>query len=267
MFFRLVILSTSASMPYTVQQLASLSGVSIRTLHYYDKIALLKPKRLPTNGYRQYGEKDLLVLQQILFFRELDFSLQEIKSILSAPSFDLKIALQDQKKLIALKRKRLADLISTIDKTISKLNQKTFMSDNELYSTFSHAEADQYAEEAKARWGNTKAYKRSQAREKKMSKADWEALKKKGDDLMKQIVNNMFRGPKSAEVQLLIAQHYHNLNDFYTPNLAIYRGLANLYIEDERFMATYEKYAQGLAQFMHGAMCFYCDTQSKKAKN
>ena len=141
------------------------------------------------------------------------------------------------------------------------------MHDNELYSTFSNVEADQYADEARARWGHTRAYKQSQARVRKMSKAEWDAIKKKGDDLMRKIVSTMSKRPESSEVQLLIAQPYQNLNDFYTPNLEMYQGLANLYFEDERFTATFENYAKGLARFMHDAMCYYCETQSQNIKN
>ncbi|OGH92572.1 MAG: hypothetical protein A2534_00695 [Candidatus Magasanikbacteria bacterium RIFOXYD2_FULL_39_9] len=127
-------------MSYSVQQLANLAKVSVRTLHYYDQVGLLSPARTQGNGYRHYEEPELLRLQQILFFRELDFSIEKIKRILSSPRFDMKTALNDQRGLIQLKRNRLDGLINTIDKTIKKINKETTMQDEELYGNFSKEE-------------------------------------------------------------------------------------------------------------------------------
>src|SRR4051812_19728200 len=100
---------------YTVKQLSDLASISVRTLHFYDEIGLLKPSRVEGNGYRSYGEKEALKLQQILFFRELEFPLEEIKKILSSPKYDEKAALKEQRGLLELKRKRLNGLLKTID--------------------------------------------------------------------------------------------------------------------------------------------------------
>lgn len=135
-------------MNYSVQKLAKLASVSVRTLHYYDEIGLLKPVRLK-NGYRQYGENELLRLQQILFFRELDFPLEEIQRIMNSRYFDMSVALHDQRKLLELKKKRLNGLIKTIDKTLTKINLQNNMDDQELYGSFTKDEMDQYAAEAK----------------------------------------------------------------------------------------------------------------------
>ncbi len=105
-------------MSYSIHQLATLAGVSVRTLHYYDEVGLLTPTRLKRNDYRQYEEAELLRLQQIMFFRELDFPLEQIKKILASPNFDMRRALQEQRHLIKIKRHRLDRLIATIDKTI-----------------------------------------------------------------------------------------------------------------------------------------------------
>jgi DNA-binding transcriptional MerR regulator len=111
------------SMPYSVNQLAELAGVTVRTLHHYDAVGLLRPARGTRNGYRQYGNAELLRLQQILFFREIDLPLEEIKGILDRPGFDLAHALRDHRELIARKRKRLDSLLTTIDQTIAKLTK------------------------------------------------------------------------------------------------------------------------------------------------
>lgn len=248
-------------MKYTVNKLARLSGISVRTLHYYDELNLLKPARIEQNGYRIYEESDLLKLQQILFFKELDFPLLEIKKILENPHFDTNKALHDQRRLIEIKKARLTHLIKTIDKTINTLRKKTTMSDKELYSGLSKEEQKKYEQEAKERWGNTDAYKQSVERVNKMSKKEMAKIQEGSHKLLLNIVMNMNKGADSGEIQSLIDTHYNNLRSFYEPNPEIYRGLASMYVDDPRFTAYYEKYASGLAKFMHDAMNIYCDAQ------
>lgn len=253
-------------MSYTVQKLATIAGISVRALHYYDQVGLLKPSRVENNGYRYYGAKELLKLQQILFLRELDFTLDEIKRILSSPSFDMRAALHDQKKLIELKKNRLSRLVKTIDKTIKKINKEITMNDKELYGNFSKEEMEKYAEEARQKWGNTDAFKQSQERVRKMGKNGLNKVLEASNKLTVEIAEAMKSGldPKSEGVQKLIAKHYDDLRAFYEPNLEIYRGLANVYVVDERFKANYENVANGLAQFMHDAMTTYCNEQESK---
>ncbi len=250
-------------MAYTVNQLAKIAGVSVRTLHHYDAIGLLRPGRGEKNGYRRYGEEDLLRLQQILFFRELEFPLAEIRRILAAPGFDMRAALRDQRALIALKKRRLDGLMRTIDKTLRKIERKTPMHDEELYGDFSKEEMDAYAKEAKERWGHTEAYRQSAERVKKLGKDDWKRIKDDGERLMKEIAARRTEDPASPAVQALIARHYDALRTFYEPNVEMYRGLADMYVADPRFAAYYEKYAPGLATFMRDAMHAFCDARKK----
>jgi DNA-binding transcriptional MerR regulator len=249
-------------MPYTVQQLASLAGVTTRSLHHYDEIGLLTPARKSSNGYRQYGEAELLKLQQIMFFRELEFPLKEIKSILDDPTFDMATALADHRKLIEIKKKRLSNLLKTIDTTLTKFNHKKHMDDKQLYAGFSNEEAVAYAKEAKERWGHTDAYKESQRRTKKFTKDDWAAVQAETDSILTEIVRNMDKGPSSPEVQAQIARHYAALRRFYEPNLEMYRGLAHMYVDDPRFAAFYEKYHADLPVFMRDAMLAYGDAHA-----
>jgi len=251
-------------MEYSVKQLADLAGISVRTLHYYDQAGLLKPAGLKRNGYRFYQDRELLKLQQILFFRELDFPVLEIKRVINSPDFNMLAALKDQKKLIGLKKNRLDRLVKTIEKTIDKITKDKIMNDQDLYGSFSEAEMEQYAEEAKARWGHTEAYKESQKRFEKMSKDDLANIQKEGDALMKELVAHMNEGAGSNKIQELIGKHFNNLRHFYEPSLEMYRGLANMYVEDKRFAAYYEKYAKGLAEFMREAMIAYCDQEQAK---
>jgi DNA-binding transcriptional MerR regulator len=251
-------------MAYTVKQLADLAGVSVRTLHYYDEVGLLKPSAVKGNGYRQYEEPELLRLQQILFFRELDFSVEDIKRTLSSPNFDMRRALQEQRTLIELKKKRLADLIKTIDKTMKKINNEISMDDHELYDAFSDEEQKHYAEEAKQRWGHTEAYKQSMERVGNMTKADMKRLKEDGKRFMETFASHMDEGATGPVIQKMIDQHYNSLRTFYEPNLELYRGLANMYVDDPRFAAYYEKFRPGLAAFMREAMLFYVNAKQKK---
>ncbi|MCC7196981.1 MerR family transcriptional regulator [Candidatus Peregrinibacteria bacterium] len=253
-------------MSYTVQQLANLAGVSVRTLHYYDQIDLLKPSSVQKNGYRYYEETELLTLQQILFFRELEFSLEDIKKIMSSPGFDMKEALLDQRKLIKLRKKRLSRLIKTIDKTILKLNHKIAMKDDELYGNFTKEEMEKYTEEARQKWGHTDAYKQSQERVKKMGKEGLKKVLEESGKLTQEIAAAMKAGedPKSDKVQVLIARHYDGLRAFYEPNFEMYRGLAEMYVADPRFKANYEKVAVGLAEYLRDGMVYYADVQEGK---
>lgn len=248
-------------MSYSIKQLADLAGISVRTLHYYDQIGLLNPSRVKENSYRYYEDADLIVLQQILFFRELEFSLDDIKKIILSPDFDVAMALNDQKKLIKLKRDRLEMLLTTIDKTIKKINHKKIMADKDLYGGFSKEEMEKYAQEAKERWGHTDTYRQSQIRVKKMGKAGLQKVLEESGRITQAIASEMKSksDPASDKVQSLIAQHYNGLRAFYEPNLEMYRGLAQMYVDDPRFKATYEKIAPGLAEFMRKAMIVYCD--------
>lgn len=245
-------------MSYTVQQLADIAGISVRTLHYYDEVGILKPTQVKRNGYRFYEEAELLKLQQIMFWKELDFPLLEIKRIMSESGFNMTKALEAQRDMIEQRKKRLGNLTKTIDKTIKKINKQIIMEDKEIFESFK-AHEKKYAAEVKERWGNTEAYKQSKERMAKMSKDDIVKMKKDADRWMKNFIEHMKYGPESDIVQKLIADHYNALRTFYEPNLELYRGLADMYVTDPRFEAYYEKYSPGLALFMQKAMFKYCD--------
>lgn len=249
---------------YSINQLATLAGVSVRTLHYYDEIGLLTPDHVKDNGYRYYGEKQLLLLQQILFFKELEMPLSEVKKIMGSTYFDRGMVLKDQKNLLNLKMKRLKKIIHTIDKTLSSMNNNHTINDEELYDAFNDAEMKQYHEEAKQRWGNTDAYKQSMERVSKMTKAQMDKLKADGKAHLKAIADAMPKGISHPDVQALIAKSHEGINFFYDCSLEMFRNLSNMYVEDPRFKATYENVAPGLAQFMRDAIHYYCDQKEGK---
>lgn len=245
-------------MTYTIHQLATLANISSRTLRYYDKIGLLAPDAFQKNGYRVYSDKSLIRLQQILFFKELDFSLKEIAQILSDPDFKRLPVLEDQAALLQLKKQRLQKIIKTINNTIMSMKIQKKLSDQELYDSFDSKEIDAYAEEAKQRWGNTEAYTQSQERTKNYSKDDYRRIHDEGITLTRKIAHAMSKGPDSPEVQALIKLHYQSINQFYDCSLEMYLGLGEMYVADERFTAYYEKFADGLALFMRDAIKEYC---------
>lgn len=253
-------------MPYTIKQLAKLANISVRTLHYYDEVGLLSPARRESNDYRQYGEQEMLRLQQILFFRELEFPLDEIKRIMSSPNFDMIAALREHRKMIELKRKRLTGLLATIDNTMKNMSDNTKMNDEELYDAFKDDDVKQYQDEAKQRWGNTDAYKQSQQRVSKMTKAEMQKLKEDGTKHTQAIADAMAQGLAidSVEVQALIAQSHAGVNFFYECSTEMFRNLGEMYIADPRFTAYYDKFRPGLAAFVRDAINVYCDKKEGK---
>jgi DNA-binding transcriptional MerR regulator len=256
-------------MGYTINKLAKLAGVSVRTLHYYDEVGLLKPSAVQKNGYRVYEQAELLKLQQILFFRELDFPLEEIKQAFSSPSFNTQRALRDHRAMIELKKRRLSGLIKTIDRTLKKLDSQKPMEEKDLqqlYETFGEDTIKNYAEEVKQRWGDTEAYKQSMERASKTTKADYEKYKKDSDIFMKKVAATMDKGATSPEFQTLIAEHFKSLSAWYEPNFEMYRGLANMYVEDPRFTAYYENYRPGLAKVFSEAILYFIEHNQPKTE-
>lgn len=245
-------------MRYTVQALAKIAGVSVRTLHHYDEIKLLVPQR-QKNGYRSYGEPELLRLQQILFFRELDVPLEDIAKILARKDFDMAASLKEHRVQIEKKKQRLARLLGTIDDTLAKLEGTKEMDPEALFEAFWEKHETEYAAEAEQRWGHTDAYKQSKERTKHLTKDDYKKMAKDADIFMRKLATCIDGGPDSDETQAMIKEHYESLRTFYDPSPELYRGLADMYVQDDRFRAYYDKYDPRMADFMRDAMHVYCD--------
>ncbi len=243
----------------TVKELATLTGVSVRTLHYYDEIGLLKPSRVDANtGYRYYDAEAVLRMQEILFFRELDFPLKTIAQLLASPAYDRAEAIAKQRELLILKRERLDRLINALDK--AEKGRIDFMSafDNHEYETA----RDTYAAEVKERWGTTDAYKQHQAKTASYSADKWQAVTDGMNTLMAQFAACMKDGysPDSAEAQALVKAWQAYISDnFYTCTDEILAGLAEMYIADDRFTENIDRHAPGTAAFMHDAIWIYCE--------
>ena len=249
-------------MNYTINNLAKIANISVRTLHYYDQINLLKPAYIGENGYRYYSEKELAVLQQILFFRELEFPLEKIKEIITNHNFDVSKAMVDHKNLLKLKIERLDKLLHLVDKTISNIKGK-IMEDEELFESFDEKKLEDYKKEALERWGSTKEYKQSMEQTKNWSKEEIARVSKEWTDIAKSYAEVMGKGVASDEVQEVVKRHWDQIDKFYDCTPEIFQGLAQMYASDERFARNYNKFRHHLAESVRDAMLYYCDCLEK----
>ncbi len=247
---------------YGVGELARIAGVSIRTLHHYDRIGLLVPRRRRDSGYRIYEEPELLRLQEILLYRELELPLDRIGELLDRPGHDAGAALARHRRSIEEKAARLRTLLSTIDRTIARLGgEDAMLSDEELYEGFEKAEIEEMKAEASDRWGGTEACRESQKRVAKMTKEGWAKVKEEGDDIERASAAGFLGGlaPESPEAMLLMERKAAWLRHFYEPTAEIFRGLGQMYAADARFRRTYDRYAPGLSDWLKRAMATYAD--------
>ena len=247
---------------FTVKQLSSMAGVTPRTLHHYDEIGLLKPSRIGENGYRYYGEEALLKLQQILFYRELDISLDEIKKIMGRRDFDVLGALQSHKDALNKQAVRIDRLIQTVDNTIQHLKGKTKMSEKGLFEGFSEEEQEKYAKEAEQMY-DPETVRESNRKWKAYSAAKKEAILAEGKAVYMDMVAAMSKGPASAEVQAIVERWRKHMDYFWTPNLDQLLGLAEGYSDDPRFKANFDKMHPNLAEFMREAVKVYVENHGK----
>ena len=236
-----------------IKEFADFTGVSVRTLHYYDEIGLLRPAFVDrATGYRFYDENSLLRMQEILFYRELDFSLKSIGEILSSPNYDKSKALTEQKHLLTLKKERLERLISAIDGAVKGEN---------VMKAFDNSEFEKHKAEAREKWGKTDAYKEHAERTKNYSKQKWNDLAEGMDHIMAEFALCMRKGesPDSTEAQSLVKMlQNHITENYYVCTNEILAGLGQMYVADERFRNNIDKHADGTAAFICDAIAVYC---------
>lgn len=238
----------------TVHQVSALTGISVRTLHHYDAIGLLKPAQVTEAGYRLYGDEELARLQTILLFRELEFPLKQIKAILASPSFDLAEALSQQIRLLELKKKHLDGLIDFA----RQIKERGEYDMN--FQAFQKTEIDQYAREVQERWGSTEAYSQYQEKEKRRTKEESAATADRMLELFAQIGELRHLSPASdaaqekiAALQAFITENYYNCTR------EILRGLGQMYTNDARMKHNIDKAGgEGTADFAGKAIQVYC---------
>lgn len=243
----------------TVNEISKLTGVSVRTLHHYDAIDLLKPTKLTPAGYRLYDDTALSRLQTILMFRELQFPLKEIKAILDSPTFDPKEALDQQIKLLELQLKHTKELISFAleirEKGVNNMN----------FNAFNKTEMKQYATEIKERWGSTTAYKEYERKTKEKSDTE---VKKTAEQLMTLFsdigtLKQVLPDDKTVQDKIKDLQEFITEN-YYTCTNEILKGLGQMYVCDERMKQNIDKAGgKGTAEFVKQAITVYCSKNQK----
>ncbi len=238
---------------FTIKQLSKMAGVTPRTLHYYDEIGLLKPSRVGENGYRYYGEEALLQLQQILLYRELDLPLEDIKRILGRRDFDVLSALEQHRGELARRIQRLERLIGTVEDTILHLKGKKEMSKKQYFEGFSEEQQAEYEKEALQMY-DPATVKASSKRWKAYTPAEKQAIGEESNAALEALLEAMPAGPGSLQAQAAVARWRRYLDYFWTPNDAQFLGLADLYNDDPRFKANFDKVDPGLAAFLREAI-------------
>jgi DNA-binding transcriptional MerR regulator len=249
-------------MEYTVQKLGSLAGVSTRTLRYYDEIGILKPARVSSSGYRIYGEAEVNRLQQILFYRELGVSLDSIKDIVTAPSFDGASALKEHREKLLEKRNQLDTLIANVDKTIASTEGRIKMSNKEKFEGFKKMMIDdnekKYGKEIREKYGKDTVEK-SNAKMMNMTEEQYDEVTKLAEEVTSTLAEAFKNGDPASDIAQKAADLHKKWLTFYWSEYSkeAHAGLAQMYVDDERFTAYYDKEQPGTAEFLRDAVFIY----------
>jgi len=249
-------------MEYTVKKLAQMSGVSSRTLRYYDEIGLLKPARINSSGYRIYGGNEVDLLQQILFYRELEVSLEDITDIMNQPSFDQMTALKNHQNQLKKKRAHLDNIIANVELTIACKQGGITMSDKDKFEGFKEKMVEdnekKYGKEIREKYGDD-TVDASNAKMMGMSQEDYQALTKLGAEIFSLLEKAYETGDPASELALKLAEKHKEwlMYSWSTYSKEAHAGLAEMYVADERFTAFYDKHVQGGTEFLRDAILIY----------
>jgi DNA-binding transcriptional MerR regulator len=249
---------------YSSNKLSKISGISTRTLRYYDEIGLLTPLRVASSGYRIYGQFELNTLQQILFYRELGFPLDEIKSLIQSPDYDREQAFQHHLAELTKKREQLDVLIQNVQKSILSIKGETTMTDNEKFEGFKQnliAENEKkFGAEIRTMYSDS-TIEKSNEKLKGMTQVQYdesERLRVAYENELK--IALAIGDPACESAQNACDLHKQWLCVFYPEYSKEYHlGLAEMYVADERFKVHYDKIAPGCAEFFRDAIQFYCE--------
>lgn len=241
---------------YGVGEVAALAGTTVRTLHHYDELGLLEPSSRGANGYRRYTAGDLERLQRILFYRELEFGLDRIAQLLDGDDDPLD-HLRRQHELLLDRRARLDALVRTLETTMNARKTGVNLTPEEMLEVFGGFDPTEHVAEAEERWGDTDAWRQSQAQHRTYGKPDYQRMVAEADALNARFVAAMSSGePADGDVAMDLAEEARRqVTDWhYDLSHAGHRSLAAMYLADPRFTATYEKIADGLATYVHDAI-------------
>jgi DNA-binding transcriptional MerR regulator len=242
-----------------VGEVARMAGVTVRTLHHYDEIGLVRPGRRTRSGYRLYDEADLVRLQSVLAYRELGFGLDEIKELLDGDlSVDDELEhLRRQHRLLTGRIARLQRVLASLERTMEAQTMGIRLTPAERLEVFGEHDPDAYADEARERWGQTDSYRQSQERAARYGKDDWLAIKREGQEVEGGLARLLAEGVPADDpraMDLAEAHRRHIDRWFYDTSYEMHTGLADMYIADPRFTKHYEDVAPGLAQYVHDAI-------------
>lgn len=249
-------------MEYTIQKLGNLAGVSTRTLRYYDEIGLLKPARTNSSGYRIYGRREVDLLQQILFYRELGLSLEDIRSIVTDPGFDGTRALREHRNQLLDKRKQLDALIANVEKTIASHEGRISMQDQEKFEGFKKQLIEEnerkYGREIREKYGED-TIKKSNQKLMNMTQEEYENVTQLENEVKVALAEAMKTGDPAGELAQKAADLHKQWLTFYWNEYSkeAHAGLAQMYVDDERFKAYYDKDQPGAAEFLRDAIQIY----------
>ena len=239
-----------------INEVAKLTGITVRTLHYYDEIGLLNPSEHTESNYRIYSRNDIERLQQILFFKELDFPLSKIKSFLSSKNYDKTFALAKQKELLVEKRNRLNGLITLLDEILKGENEMSF---KEFDNSKSEKMKEDYVKEVKERFGGTKHYTEFEEKSINYTKKDYAELAKKSESIFEEFSAIKSENPASEKAQELVLKWQNFITKhYYKCDKTILLGLSEMYVSDERFKENIDKSGAGTAEFMTNAIKHFC---------
>jgi DNA-binding transcriptional MerR regulator len=241
---------------WTVGQVAELFGVTVRTLHHYDEIGLLVPSERSRAGYRLYTDGDLARLQQVVVYRRLELPLEEIATLLDGEE-DAVDHLRRQRATVMSRLDEPRELVSAIDRALEREMNDQPATPEDLKELFGDGFEDEYQQEAQERWGETDAWKQSQSRTKRYTKADWAQVKAEMDAVNAAFVAALTSGEPATGKAAMDAAEQHRLHiheRFYDLDHAFHRGLADMYVADPRFTKTYEDIAPGLAAYVRDAI-------------
>ena len=248
---------------YTVKQVAKMSGVSVRTLHHYDDIGLLKPASVGENGYRYYGREELLRLQQILFHRELEFPLEAIAAVLAAPDFDRREALRRHRTRLDAEARRYRRLLRTLDDTLASFEGETDMNDKDLYQGFAPEKQAEYEAWLVERHGKGAQAEidHSKAVMKDWKVGDFQDFKAEAEAIEVDLARAMTDGlpPDSAAVTAIMRRHHAFVARIWKkpPTREAFIGLATMYGDHPDFRSRYEDRARGLLEYLQAAMAAF----------
>ena len=244
-------------MAYTVGRVAEIAGVTVRTLHHYDEIGLLTPGERTSAGIRRYDDNDLERLQQILLYRELGFTLDEIATILDDPDVEARAHLRRQHALLRDRISRLQEMVAAVEYMLEAQKMGINLTPEEKFEVFGDFDPDAYAEEVEERWGDTDAYQESARKTARYTKDDWLRIQQESADLMGRWLAAFDAGTpaESRAAMDLAEEHRQQIGKFfYNCTFEIHVGLAEMYLADPRFTQHYEDQRPGLAQYVHDAI-------------